>query len=113
MKSHFTIRRAPKGDVFRLRLFLTSEDAEKFRYADRILVTRSGKNWERYGFAKKVVPRPFDDGWAWECMRQNDQELLEYFGDAMPEERRYYSIRLTINGIFVKVGNEISKEEIE
>lgn len=113
MKSHFTIRRALKGDVFRLRLFLTREDAEKFRYADRILVTRSGKNWERYGFAKKVFPRPFDDGWAWECTRQNDQELLEYFGDTMPKERRYYRVRLTINGIFVKVESQISKEEIE
>ena len=113
MKSHFTIRRAPKGDVFRLRLFLTNEDAEKFRYADRILVTRSGKNWERYGFAKQVTPRPFDDGWAWECTRQNDLELLLYFGDIEPKERLYYGLRLTMEGIFVKTGTPLKKEEIE
>lgn len=113
MKSHFTIRRAPKGDVFRIRLFLTKEDAEKFRYADRILVTRSGKNWERYGFAKKVTTRPFEGGWAWECTRQNDIELLAYFGDMMPEERRYYGLKITIEGIFVKIENQIAKEDVE
>lgn len=113
MKSHFTIRRAPRGDVFRLRLFLTGEDAELYRYADRILVTFNGRDWTRYGYARQVEPRRYEGGWIWDCRRSSDKELLQYYGDIEPKERRYYGLRLTMEGIFVKTGTPLKKEEIE
>ena len=112
MKTHFTIRRT-KRDVFRLRLFLTAEDADQYRYTDRILVTRSGRDWVRYGFARQVEPYMLYNGWAWDCTRQHDKELVECFGDLEPGERRYYGVRLTMEGIFVKTGTPLKKEEIE
>lgn len=113
MKSHFTIRRAPKENLYYLRLFLTDEDAEHFRYERRVLRTRDGKFYSRYGFASRVTPKQIEGGWEWNCQRQNDRAIPENFPGMEMKERRYYAVKVTIESITVLNEKPIRKEEIE
>ena len=113
MKTHFTIRRAPQGNRYYMRLFLSGDDAEKFRYERRVLRTREGKHYSRYGFASRVTPKQLEGGWAWSFQRQNERLIPETFQEMEPKERRYYAVKVTIESIEVLNDKPIRKEEIE
>lgn len=113
MRSYFTVRRTPKGDVFQFRLYMTDEDAQKYRYDIRPkLCTENGAHWTRHGFNGQVNPKSLNGYWVYDCKRTNNYGIRFYF-DLKPGERRYYPVRITYDGAEVQVSKPTTKEKLE
>lgn len=113
MKSHFTIRLAPRDNYFQLRIFLSEKDAREFDLAGHPLTTPSGVQWSRWGYAHKVNPRKMKGGWVWDCSRVNDGIIRSHFPEMQPGERRYYRVFIGLESVAVDVAHQLTQEELD
>ena len=112
-RSHFTIKRTPKGDRFMLRLFLNDEDTIRYQHFKRTtLSTETGEEWVRDQSEGQVTRRRVRGGWVYECSRANCYSI-RYIFDLKPGERLYYPVRVHYNGADVEVRKPTTEEQLE
>ena len=113
MKSHVTIKRSARGDMFTMLLYLNYRDLIQYDWKCAYVHTSYGVTWTKSDAHGSMTWNQTSIGrdQYWRCRRTRIPFALQW-EDIQPGETQYFDIQITEHFIFTQHSQPLTKEDL-